>query len=78
VRKGVDEKLKRRPPTDKESGHPGHILSLVYQEMMLQICLDYSSIPDVRTLSMSEIRFFYNGIRSKLQSETKPRDKKGS
>lgn len=48
-----------------------HTLRPVYTEMLLQICSDYPGLPDVRTLSMSEIRFFYEGIRLQLQKATK-------
>ena len=48
-----------------------HTLPNVYTEMFLQICRDYSSLPDPRTLTMSEIRFYYNGLRSELKQHTK-------
>lgn len=41
--------------------------------MLVQICRDYSALPDFRTLSMREIRFFYDALRSELQHGTKPR-----
>jgi hypothetical protein len=47
----------------------------VYPEMLLQICGQYSGLPDVRTLTASEIRFFYNGIRAELCELTKPKSK---
>ena len=34
--------------------------------MLLQICRDYATLPDIRTLELSEIRFFYNGLRHEL------------
>ena len=34
--------------------------------MIRQICLDYSGLPDVRTLSLSEIKFFYDGLKPVL------------
>lgn len=40
--------------------------------MLVQICLDYSSLPDARTLELPEIRFWYNGIRSQLLARKKP------
>ena len=40
-----------------------------YQIMLIQIALDYSSLPDVRTLNASEIRFFYNGLRASMLSQ---------
>ena len=32
------------------------------QEQLLQICADYAGLPDVRTLTVPEIRFFYAGL----------------
>jgi len=40
--------------------------------MMLDICAQYPGLPDVRSLSAGEIRFFYNGIRKTLHELTKP------
>ncbi len=45
----------------------------VYTEMLLQICRDYSTLPDIRTMTLSEIRFFYNGLRSELKAHTMPK-----
>ena len=53
-----------------------HTRANVYREMILQICLDYPGLPDVRTLSGSQIRFFYEGIRESLKKGTMP-GKKG-
>jgi len=44
-----------------------HRMPLVYGEMFLQVCRDYPSLPDPRTLTNSEIRFFYEGLRAELQ-----------
>lgn len=46
----------------------------VYSEMLRQIARDYSGLPDVRELRDSEIRFFYEGLRSELHEATKPRE----
>lgn len=35
-------------------------------EMLTQICIDYSTLPDVRTLEVHEIKFFYEGLRGSL------------
>jgi hypothetical protein len=53
---------------DPESGDTsnGHTLVPVYQSMLLQIARDYPGLPDVRTLSMSDIRFFYDGLRPEI------------
>lgn len=66
MRSGADAKLPKR-----DDG--GHQLLPVYGEMLLQICRDYPTLPDPRTLSMSEIRFFYEGLRAELREHTKPR-----
>jgi len=67
VRNGVDARLER----DRKTGAECHRLVPVYREMLLQICSDYPGLPDPRTLSMQEIRFFYNGIREALKKHTK-------
>ena len=67
VRHGADATL----PIDRESGESGHVRAPVYREMVLQICRTYSGLPDVRTLTDSQIRFFYNGIRGELHETTK-------
>lgn len=53
--------------------HPkrGHVINLVYTEMLLQICRDYPGLPDPRTLRFREIKFFYNGLRAELIKHTK-------
>jgi hypothetical protein len=38
--------------------------------MLLQICMEYPSLPDPRTLTITEIRFFYNGLRPTLKKHT--------
>jgi len=43
--------------------------------MLVQICLDYSGLPDVRTLDISEIRFFYDALRPSLLAK-KPKTPK--
>jgi len=53
-------------------GEPGHTLLPVYGEMLLQVCRDYPGVPDPRTLTMAEIRFFYSGLRAELKKHTKP------
>lgn len=44
--------------------------------MLLQICSDYPGLPDPRTLSLDEIRFFYAGLRPGLKKHTKPKPTK--
>lgn len=67
VRGGADTYL----PIDAKSGEPTHTLTNVYREMLLQICRDYSTLPDPRTLRFSEIRWFYEGLRGELKRATK-------
>jgi len=50
-----------------------HTLIGVHTEMLFQICQDYASLPDIRTMTLSEIRFFYDGLRGSLKRATKPR-----
>jgi hypothetical protein len=40
--------------------------------MLLQVCRDYHSLPDPRTLKLHEIRFFYGALRGELRKHTKP------
>lgn len=48
-----------------------HTFIPVYTEMLLQVCFGYPGLPDVRTLTIQEIRFFYDGLRSTLKKDTK-------
>jgi hypothetical protein len=41
--------------------------------MLLQIARDYPGLPDPRTLAISEIVFFYNGLREELKKHTRPK-----
>lgn len=50
-----------------------HRLFDVYSEMLIQICRDYPGLPDPRTLTLTEIRFFYDGLRESLKRATQPR-----
>lgn len=65
VRHGIDEFL----PDGR------HTVGTVYSEMLLQISHDYPGLPDPRTLTLDEIRFFYNGLRSSLHKATKRRER---
>lgn len=44
--------------------------------MLRQICRDYSALPDPRTLTLQEIKFFYEGLRPELEELKKPPKKK--
>jgi len=72
VRNGCDH----HHPPDKESGKERHTFIAVHSEMLAQICADYSSLPDPRTLSAIEIRWFYENMRKSLHEATKPRKTK--
>lgn len=41
--------------------------------MLVAVCLEYATLPNPRTLTLTEIRFFYNGIRRSLKEHTKPK-----
>jgi len=62
VRSGEDVKLPNKQ----------HTTHAVHSEMILQVCRDYSGLPDIRTLKAGEIRFFYEGLRSELKRGTRP------
>ena len=63
VRFGEDSKLKKGE----------HNFLNVYTEMLLQISRDYSTLPDIRTMSITEIRFFYDGLRGEIKAHTMPK-----
>lgn len=42
------------------------------QTAFLQIVRDYAGLPDARELTLGEIFFYYNGLRSELEQRTKP------
>lgn len=44
-----------------------------YQIFLSQITKDFGSLPDVRELTATEIRFFYDAIRAELEHNTTPR-----
>ena len=58
---------------DRKDGVDTHTVIAVYTEMILQVSRDYSGLPDIRTLSMTAIRFFYEGLRAELRKATKPK-----
>jgi len=51
-----------------------HTALNVFTEMFLQISVDYSVLPDARTLTIDEILFYYNGLRAGLKDATKPQN----
>ena len=66
VRKGENVKL-----MDPHGESPRHTRQRVYSEMMIMIARVYHSLPDVRTMTLDEIAFFYDGIRGELLDRTK-------
>ncbi len=64
---GVDGRL--IPTLDRETGKlvGGHKLVSVYTSMLIQILLEYKTLPDPERLTMRKIRFYYNGLRSGLR-----------
>lgn len=43
------------------------------QTALLQVARDYAGLPDVRELKLSEILFYYDGLRGELEKRTAPR-----
>jgi len=57
-----------------QEGNPMHTRINVMRHMILEICYRYPGLPDVRTLGLDEIEFFYDGLRGILIAETRPRE----
>lgn len=53
----------------------GHLYMAVHAEMWMAICRWYESLPNPLSLSASEIRWFYDGLRPELHEATKPKPK---
>lgn len=49
-----------------------HTMGTVLMEMVLQVCMDYSSLPDYRTMDTDDIIRFYEGIRPAVMLATRP------
>jgi len=77
VRHGVDERLGLEINEQTGRTYSTNTFIQVHCEMLFQICRDYSSLPDFRSLTASEIRFFYEGLRNELKQGSKPRNKNG-
>lgn len=43
--------------------------------MLIHICREYPGLPDPRTLTLSEIRFFYEPLRDHVLKPPKPSKK---
>ena len=50
-----------------------HTMGAVMWEMVMQVCMDYSSFPDYRTMETEDIIRFFEGIRGSQIKATKPR-----
>ncbi len=50
----------------------GNFRDCVYREMMTAVARVYRSAPNVLDMDTDEIEFFYDGIRTELESLTKP------
>lgn len=74
MRDGTEGRLPRAKD-DEGRRIPQHTLGNVYREMMIQVCMDYPGLPDVRTLTLGEIRFFYDGLRETLKKHSAPKKK---
>ncbi len=62
-----------RHGADAKLPHGENTVGVVYRAMLLQVCRDYPGLPDARTLTAGEIRFFYDGLRAELHEHTKPK-----
>lgn len=51
-------------------GYPQHTVPVVFREMIVQVCMDYPGLPDVRSMDVDEIAFFYDGLRPALRKHT--------
>ena len=56
---GVEE------PISKRRG--GNTFDIVYRSMLLVICREYGGLPDCRTLTVGEIKFFYDALKPGLE-----------
>lgn len=56
-----------------QGGIAVHTMSTAYGEMLRQVMRDYSGLPPFWELSLSDIRFLYEGLRDELKAITKPR-----
>lgn len=51
-------------------------MGTVMNEMVLQVCMDYRSFPDYRTMDTDDIIRFYEGIRGSQLKATRPKSSK--
>jgi hypothetical protein len=57
----------------KADNEGGHYMWPVYSEMLFACIYNLPGMPDARTLTLSEIRWLYEGLRPSLKSATRPR-----
>lgn len=70
---GADGRIPRKRSRDDDDARTaGHTLIPVYSAMLTQVCREYPGLPDPRTMTMTEIRFFYEGLRPELKKHTRP------
>lgn len=50
-----------------------HTMGAVMNEMVLQVCMDYRSFPDYRSMETDDIIRFYEGIRESQLKATRPK-----
>lgn len=72
----LDRDATSKDPKKKKVYRRHHTSGVVHRTMLWQICRDYTTgIPDARTLTVTEIVFWYDGLRHELYERTKPRKK---
>jgi hypothetical protein len=79
VRGGTDQYLLPRGAT-KDTAQEAvrwykgvqHNAETVFGEMMVVCMVEYNSMPDVRTLTLGELVYLYEGRRRALRKATKP------
>ena len=64
-----------RLPLDRKTKVSPHDALTVYGHMLRQICLDYGVLPDIDTMSVTRIVFFYEGLYASLKARTKRKKK---
>lgn len=62
-------------PPDRKTKYRPHDSPTVHGHMLRQICQDYGALPDVETMSIARIVFFYEGLHRTLIERTKRKRK---
>lgn len=71
----LDREASKQGPKPKKVYRRDHTCSVVHRSMLWQICSDFRVLPDPRTLTITEIVFWYDGLREVLRQRTKPKRK---